>query len=155
MFSDVFANRRFVIRNKVIACVEKSTHTEDMIRPVQRYNRSGQVLANEISGGYCGGVPPLPIPNREVKPTSADGTAMQCGRVGNRLLLTRSSETNVLGLLFLFCITLALLLHYSCITFASLSYCFIALFGVSRKSVGIGVYLCNAEKEELFISYPS
>ena len=27
--------------------------------------------------------------------------------------------------------------------------------GVSRKSVGIGVYLCNAEKEELFISYPS
>ena len=38
------------------------------------------------SGGYCGGVPPLPIPNREVKPTYADGTAMQCGRVGSRLL---------------------------------------------------------------------
>ena len=38
------------------------------------------------SGGYCGGVPPLPIPNREVKPASADGTAMQCGRVGRRLL---------------------------------------------------------------------
>ena len=36
-------------------------------------------------GGYCGGVPPLPIPNREVKPACADGTAMQCGRVGNRL----------------------------------------------------------------------
>ena len=45
--------------------------------------------SNRISGGYCGGVPPLPIPNREVKPTSADGTAMQCGRVGNRLLLKR------------------------------------------------------------------
>ena len=42
---------------------------------------------NEISGGYCGGVPPLPIPNREVKPAYADGTAMQCGRVGSRLLL--------------------------------------------------------------------
>ena len=40
----------------------------------------------ELSGGYCGGVPPLPIPNREVKPTYADGTAMQCGRVGSRLL---------------------------------------------------------------------
>ena len=40
----------------------------------------------EISGGYCGGVPPLPIPNREVKPTCADGTAPQCGRVGSRLL---------------------------------------------------------------------
>ena len=39
-----------------------------------------------ISGGYCSGVPPLPIPNREVKPACADGTAMQCGRVGGRRL---------------------------------------------------------------------
>ena len=29
---------------------------------------------------------PLPIPNREVKPAYADGTALQCGRVGSRLL---------------------------------------------------------------------
>ena len=56
--------------------------------------------SNRTLGGYCGGVPPLPIPNREVKPTSADGTAMQCGRVGNRLLLEESSETKVLGLSF-------------------------------------------------------
>ena len=28
-----------------------------------------------ISGGYSDGVPPLPIPNREVKPDRADGTA--------------------------------------------------------------------------------
>ena len=27
-------------------------------------------------GDYSGGVPPLPIPNREVKPASADGTAL-------------------------------------------------------------------------------
>ena len=27
-------------------------------------------------GGYSDGVPPLPIPNREVKPASADGTAI-------------------------------------------------------------------------------
>ena len=27
------------------------------------------------SGGYSAGVPPLPIPNREVKPGRADGTA--------------------------------------------------------------------------------
>ena len=39
---------------------------------------------SDLSGGYCGGVPPLPIPNREVKPACADGTAMQCGRVGGR-----------------------------------------------------------------------
>ena len=30
-----------------------------------------------ISGGYSAGVPPLPIPNREVKPGHADGTAQQ------------------------------------------------------------------------------
>ena len=38
------------------------------------------------SGGYSRGVPPLPIPNREVKPARADGTAPQCGRVGRRRL---------------------------------------------------------------------
>ena len=35
-------------------------------------------------GDYCGGVPPLPFPNREVKTASADGTAHCCGRVGRR-----------------------------------------------------------------------
>jgi len=30
---------------------------------------------------------PLPIPNREVKPERADGTAMKCGRVGSRPFL--------------------------------------------------------------------
>ena len=38
------------------------------------------------SGGYGDGVPPLPIPNREVKPVHADGTASS-GRVGSRPLL--------------------------------------------------------------------
>ena len=52
-------------------------------------------------GGYCGGVPPLPIPNREVKPACADGTAMQCGRVGGCLLLLGSSRSNDFGDLFL------------------------------------------------------
>ena len=47
---------------------------------------------NPLSGGYCGEVPPLPIPNREVKLTCADGTAMQCGRVGSRLLLSGSLD---------------------------------------------------------------
>ena len=45
-----------------------------------------QIRHNPLSGGYCGEVPPLPIPNREVKLTCADGTAMQCGRVGGRPL---------------------------------------------------------------------
>ena len=51
-----------------------------------------QIRHNPLSGGYCGEVPPLPIPNREVKLTCADGTAMQCGRVGSRLLLSRSLD---------------------------------------------------------------
>src|SRR5438105_1751675 len=29
------------------------------------------------SGGYIGGVPPVPFPNTEVKPTRADGTARE------------------------------------------------------------------------------
>src|SRR5712672_2996715 len=37
----------------------------------------------KVSGGYIGGVPPVPIPNTEVKPSRADGTArFPCGRVG-------------------------------------------------------------------------
>src|SRR5256885_5093400 len=31
-------------------------------------------LTTEVSGGHCGGETPVPIPNTEVKPTSADGT---------------------------------------------------------------------------------
>ena len=44
--------------------------------------------------------PPLTIPNREVKPVSADGTAIPSGRVGRRLF--RSPLQECKGL-FLFC----------------------------------------------------
>src|SRR5207245_5908792 len=38
---------------------------------------------SQVSGGYIGGVLPVPIPNTEVKPSRADGTARPaCGRVG-------------------------------------------------------------------------
>ena len=61
-------------------------------------------MSTPLSGGYCGGVPPLPIPNREVKPTCADGTAMQCGRVGSRLLLqTKALRTEMSSGLFRVC----------------------------------------------------
>ena len=68
-----------------------------------------QIRHNPLSGGYCGEVPPLPIPNREVKLTCADGTAMQCGRVGSRLLLSRASDFE--RFLRLFCFH-AVLLSY-------------------------------------------
>ena len=67
-------------------CREVNPHV--IVAEMQR-NAGLPDVRNRILGGYCGGVPPLPIPNREVKPTSADGTAMQCGRVGNRLLYLR------------------------------------------------------------------
>ena len=60
------------------------------------------------SGGYCGGVPPLPIPNREVKPACADGTAMQCGRVGGcrlypvRLWSARTAASFFISRFFIF-----------------------------------------------------
>ena len=61
-------------------------------------------------GGDSDGVPPLSIPNREVKPVIADGTAMQCGRVGSRLLLYegRSKEKYPERPSFLFSIVCAL-----------------------------------------------
>ena len=55
----------------------------------------------DLSGGYCSGVPPLPIPNREVKPACADGTAMQCGRVGGRHFL-REPWREISGALFVY-----------------------------------------------------
>ena len=39
-----------------------------------RQRNAFSVQAKDL-GGYSVGVPPLPIPNREVKPDSADGTA--------------------------------------------------------------------------------
>ena len=63
-----------------------------------------QIRLNPLSGGYCGEVPPLPIPNREVKLTCADGTAMQCGRVGSRLLsISETSITKVVGAFLFSC----------------------------------------------------
>ena len=47
------------------------------------------------------GDPPLPIPNREVKPNSADGTAKICGRVGHRHFFSRKLWTKVQGFFFL------------------------------------------------------
>ena len=55
-------------------------------------------------GGYCSGVPPLPIPNREVKPACADGTAILCGRVGDCPLSIKKAFLSITTgrLLFLF-----------------------------------------------------
>ena len=50
-----------------------------------------QSLVTHIKAIDSVGDPPLPIPNREVKPDSADGTANICGRVGHRHFLKSTS----------------------------------------------------------------
>ena len=55
-------------------------------------------LSTDIKAIDSVGDPPLPIPNREVKPDSADGTANFCGRVGHRHFDRR--EFQVIGALF-------------------------------------------------------
>ena len=70
------------------SCVEIVTHTLGLAMHsyMIMFNVQWSMFNEVLSGGYCSGVPPLPIPNREVKPACADGTAMQCGRVGGRHL---------------------------------------------------------------------
>ena len=58
-------------------------------------------------GGYSSEVPPLPIPNREVKLTHADGTAYLGGRVGSRLFEEQAND----GLLLFFSVIAPHLLH--------------------------------------------
>ena len=75
-------------------CVNSQPHlTRCRNRASARQCSSELVIAltlQRYSGGYCSGVPPLPIPNREVTPACADGTAIQCGRVGGRHFSVRS-----------------------------------------------------------------
>ena len=99
-----------VVSLKYRSCVDMSPYTvhDNYELCIMNYVLRIMNYASEaISGGYCGRVPPLPIPNREVKPACADGTAMQCGRVGSRLLfkseaLIQQYESGLLFACFLF-----------------------------------------------------
>ena len=53
---------------------------------------SGYLFSETYCGGYSGEDPPLPIPNREVKLTIADGTAPPGGRVGSCHFLIRDPD---------------------------------------------------------------
>ena len=61
--------------------IARAAHRERISRP----HGSGIMEQRVLLGGYSSEVPPLPIPNREVKLTNADGTAYLGGRVGSRL----------------------------------------------------------------------
>ena len=70
-------------------------------------------LSMKYCGGYSGEDPPLPIPNREVKLTIADGTAPLGGRVGSCHFFLNTPEIIMVSGVFciyinflsLFCIT--------------------------------------------------
>ena len=81
------------------------------------------------SGGYSCGAPPLPIPNREVKPARADGTAPQSGRVGRRRLIGSLLIGFPVGRLFFCAIPTSGIKNlgfyfFPCIIVFSMYYCF-------------------------------
>ena len=85
-------------RKFIVSAVDSRLNREGRCSLLDKQFACVQIRHNPLSGGYCGEVPPLPIPNREVKLTCADGTAMQCGRVGSRLLsISEASITKVVG----------------------------------------------------------
>ena len=45
------------------------------MRAIRNIRKTAVQICQRYYGGYSVGVPPLPIPNREVKPVRADGTA--------------------------------------------------------------------------------
>ena len=71
------AARRVMLRVVFfLACVKRKRVSTDIKSTLYTYGISYEIqYVNVISGGYSVGVPPLPIPNREVKPDRADGTA--------------------------------------------------------------------------------
>ena len=100
---------------------------ESVIKPkrfIERFKCVSKSSCLWHYGGYSVGVPPLPIPNREVKPVRADGTAYS-GRVGSRRPFRLSAALEKVSsqrhsffcstLLFFFCSTLLLI---SCLLFS-------------------------------------
>ena len=91
-------------------------------------------------GGYSAGGPPLPIPNREVKPGRADGTAPPGGRVGCRRPSGSPSEKQETacpaGSLFLF-------LSYELLRFLRESFAIAAIVIINDKALCLGLEFAN------------
>ena len=94
-----------------------------------------------ISGGYSDGAPPLPIPNREVKPVRADGTASS-GRVGSRRFFQKSPAFHAMWSAgFLICIICMIRMK------AASGLC----IGSPDKPRGLGIHPCRSERVGLYI----
>ena len=72
-------------QEKVVSCEIESKRLNSL------FCTQVNALFTDIKAIDSVGDPPLPIPNREVKPDSADGTAKICGRVGHRHFLMKTS----------------------------------------------------------------
>src|SRR4026208_1934096 len=67
--------------------------------PDTKFRRSREAKANKFPGGHRSRVTPVPIPNTEVKPATADGTAC-VGAWESRSLpgINSTARVNILGL---------------------------------------------------------
>ena len=74
---------------------------------INKLYQSCDLFSETYCGGYSGEDPPLPIPNREVKLTIADGTAPPGGRVGSCHFLLEALETYVLRAFFVCAVSLS------------------------------------------------
>ena len=79
---DIFSRVVLITRKAFLHTISSSVYVKGLVElgPLKKI----QVKQRSL-GGYSSEVPPLPIPNREVKLTHADGTAYLGGRVGSRL----------------------------------------------------------------------
>ena len=62
---------------------ERQVHILSIAHRSDQISVPDYLFSETYCGGYSGEDPPLPIPNREVKLTIADGTAPPGGRVGS------------------------------------------------------------------------
>ena len=60
---------------EVVSLLKKRERRSENLGNPENPDKSAVQICQRYYGGYSVGVPPLPIPNREVKPVRADGTA--------------------------------------------------------------------------------
>ena len=72
---------------RFIACPRKKYIHQNWLLTLRMHlsERALRARSVMVSGGYFGGVTPVPIPNTEVKPSRADGTSRETARESRSL----------------------------------------------------------------------
>ena len=111
-------------------------------------------MSSLISGGYSDGAPPLPIPNREVKPVRADGTASS-GRVGSRRFFQKIPAFHTMWSAgFLVCIICMIRMKAGLVGLKGKNL-ISEVPGSPDKPRGLSIQPCKSEKEEPYIRHSS